>query len=365
MLRAARAGATLVALSALATTLLLTVLAGGPQAPAMARGQSPPAAATRTVVVFSGPAMGTRYSVRVVMPSGDTAASQRVRAAIDGELALVDRLFSKWNPASELSRFNAQRSIEPFAVSTEMVGAVLTALHAAERAGGAFDATVAPLVEAWSFGPGLRPRLAPSPEGIAAAQARVGYTMLSADPARRTVRKARPDVAIDLDGLAGGWLADRIVSAVVALGYGDVLVDAGGEVSARGRRADGRHWRVAVESPAGVRKARGPVIALDDASVATSGDYKNFWTDEEGRRRSHVIDPRSGQPITHGLASATVVNADGAWADALGTALLVLGPEAARALATREHLAVRLVERLSDGSWAEWATPAFEALAVE
>ena len=107
-----------------------------------------------------------------------------------------------------------------------------------------------------------------------------------------------------------------------------------------------------------------PSIALDDASVATSGDYKNFWTDEEGRRRSHVIDPRTGQPITHGLASASVVHADGAWADSLGTALLVLGPEGARALATREHLAVRLLERRSDGSWADWSTPSFQALVV-
>lgn len=308
--------------------------------------------------------MGTRYSVRVVMPSGDTTASQRVRAAIDGELALVDRLLSKWNPASELSRFNAHRSIEPFAASAEMVEAVLTALRAAERTGGALDPTVAPLVEAWGFGPTGWPRLAPSRETIAAAQARVGYAMLSADPARRTIRKGRPDLAIDLDGLAGGWLADRIASAVVALGYGDVLVDAGGEISTRGRRADGQRWRVAVESPAGVRKAKGPVIALEDASVATSGDYKNFWADEEGRRRSHVIDPRTGQPVAHGLASATVVHADGAWADALGTALLVLGPTEARAFAKREQLAARLVERRPDGSWVEWATPSFQALVV-
>jgi thiamine biosynthesis lipoprotein len=350
-------------LTALATTLLFVVLVEGAQtrAPAAAPEDAP---AARTVVSFSGPAMGTRYSVRVVMPSGDTAASQRVQAAIDGELALVDRLFSKWNPASELCRFNAQRSTEPFAVSAEMVDAVLTAERAAERTGGAFDATVAPLVEAWGFGPGLRPRRTPTPEAIAAARARVGHGLLSVDPARRTLRKRRPDVAIDLDGLAGGWLADRIASAIVALGHPDVLADAGGEVSARGRRADGTRWRVAVESPVRAGAAKGPVIALDEASVATSGDYKNFWTDEEGRRRSHVIDPRTGQAITHGLASATVVHADGAWADALGTALLVLGPEAARALATREHLAARLVERRSDGSWAEWATPSFEALVI-
>jgi len=339
-------------LGALVTTLLLLL---APQAPA----PEPPA---REVVVFSGPAMGTRYSVRVVMPPNDAEAGRRVRGVIDRELGLVDRLFSKWNPASELSRFNALRSTEPFAVSAEMVDAVLTAKRAAEQTGGAFDPTVAPLVEAWGFGPAGRPAAPPSADTIAAARDRVGHALLSADRARLTIRKARPDAAIDLNGLAGGWLADRIASAIVALGYADVLVDGGGEISARGRRADGQHWRVAVESPAGARAPRGRVIDLVEASVATSGDYRNFWTDEEGRRRSHVIDPRSGESIAHALASATVVHADGAWADALGTALVVLGPAEARAFATREQLAARLVERRADGSWIEWSTPSFQAL---
>ena len=340
-------------MSAFATTLLL-VVAAGPQAPA----RSP-----RTAVVFAGPAMGTRYSVQVVMVPGDAAAEQHVRAAIAGELARVDRLLSRWNPASELSRFNALRSTEPFAVSAEMADTVLVARRVAERTGGAFDPTVGPLVEAWGFGPSTRPPAVPSVEELAAARARVGYAMVSVDPARPSIRKARPDVALDLDGLAGGWVADRIASALVALGHQDVLVDAGGEVSARGRRADGQHWRVAVESPGSASAARGPVIDLDDAAVTTSGDYRAFWTDGQGRRRSHTVDPRTGEPIAHGLASATVVHPDGAWADALDTALLVLGPAEARAFAMREHLTARLVERRADGTYAEWSTPSFQALA--
>jgi thiamine biosynthesis lipoprotein len=295
---------------------------------------------------------------------GDSTANERVQAAIDRELALVDRLFSRWNPDSELSRFNAQASTVPVAASAELVDAVLTAGRAAEQTGGAFDATVAPLIEAWGFGPAGRPAAMPSAVAIAAARARVGHALLSADPARRAIRKARPDVAIDLDGLAGGWLADRIANAIVALGYQDVLADGSGEITARGRRADGGPWRVAVESPAGARAPGSPVIDLVDACVATSGDYRNFWTDEEGRHRSHIVDPRSGVPVTHGLASVSVVHADGTWADALGTGLLVLGPAEAQAFAAREHLALRLVERKPDGSWAEWSSPEFKALAV-
>jgi thiamine biosynthesis lipoprotein len=106
----------------------------------------------------------------------------------------------------------------------------------------------------------------------------------------------------------------------------------------------------------------GAVVELENAAVATSGDYRNAWTDAQGRRRSHIIDPRTGEPIAHGLASATVVDRDGAWADALATALLVLGPDEGRALAARERLAARLVLRQADGTYVEWSTPAFEAL---
>ncbi len=333
----------------------MSVLAG---LPAAAR---PQAAAPRAAVVFSGPAMGSRYTVRVVMRPGDEAANDRIRAAIDGELARVDRLFSRWTPGSEISRLGAHASTEPFPVSAETVALLDLARRVSELTGGAFDVTVAPLVEAWGFGPGERRPEGPGADALADLRARVGYRQLAIDAARRTVAKARPDVACDVAALAGGWASDRIAAAIAALGHADVLVDVGGEVTARGRRPDGGRWRVAVEWPDGSRE-RALVIALEDAAVATAGDYRNAWTDGQGRRRSHIIDPRSGEPIAHGLASATVVDRDGARADALATALLVLGPDEGRALAAREVLAARLVRREAGGTYAEWSTPAFEAL---
>jgi thiamine biosynthesis lipoprotein len=118
---------------------------------------------------------------------------------------------------------------------------------------------------------------------------------------------------------------------------------------------------VAIEWPDRARE-KALVIVLDEAAVATAGDYRKAWTDGQGRRRSHVVDPRTGEPIAHGLASASVVDRDGARADALATALLVLGPDEGRAFAARERLAARLVRREADGTYAEWSTPAFEAL---
>ena len=339
--------------SLLSASLVAAAVAAG--TPAAAQAPAP-----RAAVVFSGPTMGTRYTVRVVMAGGDEAANDRVRAAIDRELSLANRLFSLWDPASELSRLNAHASTEPFPVSAETMAALELGRRASELTGGAFDVTVAPLVEAWGFGPTKKPPAVPAAETLAALRARVGYRQLSLDAAGKTVAKARPDLACDVSALAGGWAADRVAQALVALGYADVLVDIGGEVSARGRRPDGSRWRVAVEAPQPGKVAA--VVEVENAAVATSGDYRNAWTDGQGRRRSHIIDPRTGEPIAHGLASVTVVHPDGAWADALATGLLVLGPEAGRALAARERLAARLVLRQADGTYAEWSTPAFEAL---
>jgi thiamine biosynthesis lipoprotein len=305
--------------------------------------------------------MGTRYTVRVAGPPLDDAGREAIQLAIEAELALADRLLSTWNPESEISRLNRHASTEPLEVSPETVDVLEEALEIAELSGGAFDVTVGPLVGAWGFGPGARPPRTPSAGELADLKARVGPGMIVLDPERRRVAKARPDVECDLSALVPGWTADRISSALETLGHRNHIVDIGGEVVARGRRADGTRWRVAVESPGRPREV-GLVIALGDEAIATSGDYRNAWVDEEGRRRSHLIDPRTGQPVHHGLASVTVVHEEGAKADGLATALLVMGPEDAWALASRLDLAVRLVARDPEGAYSAATTSPFEEL---
>jgi len=357
-----RARGRLLAAGLVAARAAATVAAiGAPIAAAPAAATQPP----RAAVGFSGPAMGSRYAVRVVMSPDDEAAHERIRSAIARELALADRLFSGWNADSEVSRLNAHADATPFPVSRETLAALELARRASELTGGAFDVTVAPLVAAWGFGPA--PAAAPpsTDAALAAPLARVGYRKLELDASRSTASKSQPDVACDLSALAGGWAADRIADALLALGHADVLVEVGGEVAARGRRADGGRWRVALEWPDSPEaRARALVLELDQAAVATSGDYRKTRPSARGRPVSHVIDPRTGRPVEHGLASVSVVHRDGAWADALATALLVLGPDAGRALAARERLAARFVKRETGGGYAEWATPAFEALVV-
>jgi thiamine biosynthesis lipoprotein len=236
------------------------------------------------------------------------------------------------------------------------VEAVFTALRVAEATGGAFDPTAAPLREAWA-----RDGPPPPAKALAALRERVGVGLLSVEPARLAIAKARPDVALDLDDLGGGWLADRIASAIGALGMRHVLVDVGGEVSGRGRRADGSRWHVAAGAE-GPRSTDAVVIRLDDSSVATSADDSLPPPDGSESARRRVVDPRTGSPVTHALVSATVVHPDGAWADALAAALLVLGPVEGRALVERRRLAARLVDRLPDGSRSVWSSRSFAAL---
>jgi len=337
--------------------LFVTLLASTLQATPRARAAEP----ERAVVVFTGPTMGTRYTVRVATPPLDDDGRESIRVAIDEVLELTDRLLSTWNPESEISRLNRHPAAEPFALSAETVALLEIAGRVGELSGGAFDVTVGPLVDAWGFGPAGLPARPPSPEAIAELRARVGPDRLLLASDRTSVTKARADVWCDLSALAPGWAADQIAAAIEALGHHSFIVDIGGEVVARGRRVDGTRWRVAVESP-GRDREHLLVLALEDVAVATSGDYRNAYIDEAGRRRSHLIDPRTGEPVAHELTSVTVVHAEAVWADALATAFLVMGPEPAWRFATRERLAIRLVARVEGGTYSAATTPEFEAL---
>jgi thiamine biosynthesis lipoprotein len=304
---------------------------------ALAR-QSGGPAAPRAAVVFSGPAFGSRYAVRVVMVVGDEPANEKVRGAIANQIALADRLFSGWNPESEISRLNAHASTAPFPVSRETLEALELARRASELSQGAFRRDRASArggvglraARRRAHAPGRRRAPgAPRTRRLPAARARRGPLDRGQGAARRGVRRLG-----DRRRLGGGPDRARDRGARPP----DVLVDVGGEVAARGRRADGGRWRVAVECPTGPGGAP-RCSSWPTPAVATSGDYRKVWTDAQGHRRSHILDPRTGRPVAHDLASVTVVDADGAWADALATTLMVLGPDAGRALAARERLA--------------------------
>lgn len=309
---------------------------------------------------FGGPTMGTSYTVKIAgtnsMPAVEIAARDAVRQAFD---AVVARM-STYLPDSELSRFNRHASRAPFAVSADTLAVFALARDVSAASGGAFDVTIAPVVDAWGFGPQKSHRV-PNAAEIVALEARIGWQMLAVDAKAGTIVKSKPDVRADFSGIAKGFGVDQATRALEALGVADYMVEAGGEVRTRGRNAEGRPWQIAIERPDAMPQRAHLVVPLSGQSMATSGDYRIFF-ERDGQRYCHEIDPKSGAPIRNGLASVSVVALDCGFADAMATALIVLGPEAGFALALAQGIAAHFIVRAPDGSFVDRSTPAFAAL---
>jgi thiamine biosynthesis lipoprotein len=311
------------------------------------------------VFEFSGETMGTSFLVKVAAPTMSRDAQQVAAAAIRDRLAAVNAQMSTWDPDSELSRFNAYAATDPFAVSADTLRVVAASRQVAEDSGGAFDVTIRPLVQAWGFGDGARVPGGPTPAELRALRERIGWQRVSIGDG--ALQKSRPDVVCDLSAVAKGFAADAVSTDLVALGHLDHLVEIGGELRARGERQDGAAWRVAIEEPDGAQgRSIHRVIPLADRGMATSGDYRNYY-EQDGVRISHTIDPRSGQPIRHALASVTVLHDEAMLADAWATALNVLGPEEGYALAVERGMAAYFIVRNPDATFSARGTPAFQA----
>jgi thiamine biosynthesis lipoprotein len=202
----------------------------------------------------------------------------------------------------------------------------------------------------------------PDAADLAALRADVGYEKLEVATDRRALRKTRPALQLDVSGVAPGHAVDQIADRLDALGLRDYLVELGGEVRAHGDSPAGRPWRIAVEAPLAGERRPFALVELDGLGASTSGDYRDFRV-VDGHRLSHTIDPRTGTPVAHRLASVCVVHASAAYADAYATALMVLGPEEGLMLARRLGLAALFIVRVGDdGRLEERTTPGFERL---
>lgn len=295
--------------------------------------------------------MGSTWSVKLVPGSGALAAGEResIDRQIRDLLTRIEGLMSTYDPASELSRFNQSRSVEPFPVAPETFAVFAWAARLAAETDGAFDVTVLPILRAWGFGPAADDHAAPPDDAtLAALRANAGMDLVELDPHGAWIRKRTPEVECDLSALAPGYAADRIAELLEARDQAGFLVDVGGELVARGVNADGRPWRVAIEQPEEGTRQIARVIPLDHRAIATSGSYRNY-REVNGRRLAHVIDPRTGRAVDHRLVSVSVVAAECVRADALATALLVLGPDAGPALAERLELAALFLIRTDQG----------------
>jgi thiamine biosynthesis lipoprotein len=311
--------------------------------------------------LLGGETMGTTWSVTLNAPALSRGERTGVRSLIQAELDAVDGAMSTWDPESELSRFNAHDSLEPYPLSADTLDVIASAQTVSERTGGAFDVTVGPLVAAWGFGAGARvPGGSPDETELALLRERVGFELLSVDSAAGTARKGHPSLEVDLSAIAKGFGVDRVAEALEGAGFADFLVEVGGEVRAAGERPGGGPWRLAIERPEPDGRAVHAVVELSGRAMATSGDYRSFY-EEGGERLTHIVDPRLGRPVSHGLASVSVLHDEAALADAWATAITVLGPEEGLRVAAAEGLAAYLIVRTGDGGYEIRSTETFPA----
>lgn len=306
-----------------------------------------PLSPSEVVVSLTGPTMGTTYTIRLFeLPVALT--SQQLQQQVAARLVELNEQMSTYLPDSELSRFNRDGSEDWFGVSSDFAQVVSAALEVSRMSGGAFDVTVGPLVNLWNFGPDLRPRGIPGEHEIEAGLARVGYTHLDVRLDPPAIRKRKGSIQIDLSAIAKGYAVDAVAGLLDERGIERYMVEIGGEVRTRGRKRDGSPWHIGVEEPvAGDRRVH-CIVQLVDRALATSGDYRNFFT-WEGRTYSHAIDPRTGWPVAHGVASVAVLSDSAMWADAWATALMVMEPEPAWELAQRAGLEVLMLVRTPEG----------------
>jgi thiamine biosynthesis lipoprotein len=305
------------------------------------------------VLRLEGPTMGTRWHITLHPTPTD---AQNLQPAIESLLQTINQSMSTYIPDSEISRFNALPAGESMQVSVEFAEVLDAALQIGTLSEGAYDVSVGPLVELWGFGAGDSPLQAPAAEQIDALRASVGQQQLGWDRATSTLSKPVA-MRLDFSSIAKGYAVDRLAALLDARGVRNYLVEIGGEIRVAGKSPRGDHWRVAVEQPRLDRRDVAMGLSLSGGAVATSGDYRNFLL-LDGERYAHIIDPRTGRPVTHELVSVTVLHPQCMYADALATALTVLGREAALALAERESLPVYLISREGD-ELVRHASPAF------
>jgi thiamine biosynthesis lipoprotein len=309
-----------------------------------------------------GETMGSTWSVRAVLP-----VELSLRAWHDGiqaTLDLVDGQMSTYKPQSALSHFNGAPAGTWHALPAECFHVVKHALSVARDSGGAYDPTVGPLVNLWGFGPDATRSEPPSDDAIVEASQRIGWWKLKLDDATHSVYQPG-GIYLDLSSVAKGYGVDLVGRYLDGLGINAWLVEVGGELKGRGAKPDRSPWRVGIERPdaaSGAVEHAGQLsraLALSDRAIATSGDYRRRFTSGHASF-SHHIDPRSGRPAPHAVASVSVLARDAMQADPIGTLMTVLGPEQGLRWANERGLAVMFILRGAHGL-EERLSPAFAA----
>ncbi|QDS99011.1 FAD:protein FMN transferase [Adhaeretor mobilis] len=309
---------------------------------------------------LSGRTMGTTYSVKY---HGDgVISSEKVHEQIDAALSEVNQQMSTYLPESELSQFNSSDSTNGQSVSPATAYVVGEAVEIHQQTDGAFDVTVGPLVKLWKLNDPKSSPIEPTDDQIEQARERTGIDKLAVQTSPPMLSKSNPRLEIDLSAIAKGFGVDRVCEVLNGLGIVNFMVEIGGEVRASGVREDGKAWRIGVESPQVGQRDLTRVIPLANYAMATSGDYRNF-RGKGPAAYTHILDPRTGRPLAYRGVSVTVLAKTCLEADALATALVVMGQEKGAPWCEEHGVAALFQHRTSDGPSKAYATSAFDKLA--
>ncbi|MCK3655700.1 thiamine biosynthesis protein ApbE [Pasteurellaceae bacterium Macca] len=310
-------------------------------------------------IALEGKTMGTTYHIKYINDGTVTnlPSPKEVQQQLDMLLKEVNNQMSTYQKDSQISQFNTfEHTDSPFNVATDFATVVQEAIRLNHVTQGALDVTVGPLVNLWGFGPDKRLNKVPSDELIAERSAYVGIDKLAVgftnnDPqnGKGFLIKKHPKVYIDLSSIAKGFGVDKVAQHLEKLGLQRYLVEIGGEIYGKGTNLQNHSWNIAIEKPEFSQGTSVQItVPLHNLGMATSGNYRNYFEDEQGNRLSHIIDPKIKRPITHNLASITVFAPTTMTADGLSTGLYVLGAEKALELAEKEKLAIFLIIKNGD-----------------
>ena len=281
-------------------------------------------------IELSGFTMGTTYNIKIIPEKNSILSTKLIKQNIDSVLISVNYQMSTYLFDSEITQFNNHESTTSFTVSNDFSLVVERALHWSKLTDGAFDITIVPLLYLWGFGPGQASELGdifPEEHAVQKRRTHVGYEKLTTN--KYYLQKKDPFIKIDLNAIAKGFGVDAVYSFLESIGMNNIMVEIGGEVRTKGKNRKNEPWMIAVETPdleSAGSKTISWALPLESKAMATSGDYRNYY-EIDGIRYSHEIDPRTGYPAQTGVASATVVATNCMDADALATALIIMGPE--------------------------------------
>ena len=305
-----------------------------------------------TIDKIHGYTMGTSYSAQ--WSSISSLDSQQAQSDIDDILLMINQQMSTYQSDSELSLFNQAEPPVSHKISPELREVLELSFALNDLTQGYFDISVGPVVNLWGFGPDKMPNKLPSPDQTAQAKASIGLDVVTLNGTQISKSQQR---YLDLSAIAKGYAVDKVADYLESKGAQAYLVEIGGEMRAKGTKSPNKPWRVAVEKPDENLRQVQKIIAMKDAAMATSGDYRNYF-EMDGQQYSHTIDPFTANPVKHTLASVTIIDDKCARADALATAMLVMGTKKAKAFALEHDIKAYLIERSPQG-FNEYSTPAF------